>query len=207
MARYTGPTARRWRRIGQIPPDGSGTAVTRRNFPPGQHGLRRGAKLSEFGQQLQEKQKAKYTYGLLERQFANYYRKADRQYGITGENLMRMLECRLDNVVFRLGLATTRAQARQLVNHGHVFVSGRKIDIPSYQVSEQEQISFAGGYRKQFEQDLVNKNIELDTIDQSVPDWLSLNKSTLTGNVVAMPSRLDIDASINEQLIVEYYSR
>ncbi len=202
MARYTGPTARRWRRVGQIPPDGSGTAVARRNFPPGQHGLRRGAKLSEFGQQLREKQKAKYTYGLLERQFANLYRKADRKSGVTGENLMRMLERRLDNVVFRLGLASTRAQARQLVNHGHVLVGGAKVDIPSYQVSEGEEVSFAAGYRKQFEQDL-----DKDTLGQAVPDWLSLNKSKLTGNVVALPTRLDIDASINEQLIVEYYSR
>jgi len=202
VARYTGPTARRWRRVGQIPPDGSGTAVARRNFPPGQHGLRRGAKLSEFGQQLREKQKAKYTYGLLERQFANLYRKADRKSGVTGENLMRMLERRLDNVVFRLGLASTRAQARQLVNHGHVLVGGAKVDIPSYQVSEGEEVSFAAGYRKQFEQDL-----DKDTLGQAVPDWLSLNKSKLTGNVVALPTRLDIDASINEQLIVEYYSR
>ncbi len=203
MARYTGPTARRWRRIGQVPPDGSSTAVTRRNYPPGQHGLRRGARLSEFGTQLREKQKARYTYGLLERQFRNYYRKADRQSGITGENLMRMLELRLDNVVYRLGIAETRSQARQFVGHGHVRVNGAKVKSPSYAVSAGDEIGLADSFAKAYQE-----RVDLDALkNKDAPPWLQLNATALTGKIVAEPARLDIDATINEQLIVEFYSR
>lgn len=203
MARYTGPTARRWRRVGQIPPDGSSTAVQRRNYPPGQHGLRRAPKPSEFSQQLNEKQKAKYTYGLLERQFVNYYRKADRRQGVTGEILMQMLERRLDNVLFRLSLATTRSQARQAVTHGHVQVNGRRVDIPSYQTKPGDTVTFGDKYRQG-----LKDRIDLEALkDARVPDWLKLNPSKLSGEVVSLPTRSDIDASINEQLIVEFYSR
>ena len=203
MARYTGAKAKKWRRIGQIPPDGSGTAVTRRNYPPGQHGLRRGAKLSEFGQQLHEKQKAKYTFGLLERQFANYYRKADQQSGVTGENLMRLLELRLDNVIYRLGLTQTRQQARQLVSHGHALVNGKKVGIPSYQVRPDDKITLAERFRKGLAERLDEDALK----DHDAPDWLALDAKNLAGTVRNIPERAQLEASINEQLIVEYYSR
>lgn len=203
MARYTGPTARRWRRLGQVPPDGSGTAVTRRNYPPGQHGLRRGAKVSEYGTQLREKQKAKYTYGILERQFINYYRKADAKTGVTGDNLMQLLEQRLDNVVFRLALGETRAQARQTVTHGHVLVNGKKVDIPSYSVSIGEEITLSERFAKGFKE-----RVEVETLKGAqVPDWLELDPKQPSGKVRALPTRSDIEATINEQLIIEYYSR
>lgn len=203
MARYTGPTAKRWRRIGQMPPDGSGTAVGRRNYPPGQHGLRRGGKLSEFATQLREKQKARYTYGLLERQFRNYYRKADRQSGVTGENLMRMLELRLDNVVFRLGLTETRSEARQLVTHGHVLVNGKKVKSPSFAVPEGEVISFSEKFAKGYKE-----RTDLDALkSKGTPGWLTLDAVKLSGKIVSEPGRADIDAAVNEQLIVEFYSR
>jgi len=203
VARYTGPKARRWRRLGQVPPEGVAITVSRRNFPPGQHGLRRGAKLSEFGQQLHEKQKAKYTYGILERQFAGYYRKADKQTGVTGENLMRMLEVRLDNVVYRLGLAASRHQARQLVTHGHVRVNDRKVSIPSASVSVGDQVAFTEKYRV-----VAKEKIDLEALKQApIPDWLQLNVKELSGSVLAEPARVEMDNTINEQLIVEYYSR
>lgn len=203
MARYTGPTAKRWRRLGQIPSDGSTTAVQRRNYPPGQHGLRRRSKVSEFGQQLAEKQKAKYTFGILERQFAGYYRKADKKAGVTGENLMLMLECRLDNVIYRLGLAETRAQARQVVTHGHVKINDRKVDIPSYQVSPGEEITFADRYRSGLKERLDPETLK----NYPVPDWLQLNQKSLQGTVRVLPTRTEMESTINEQLIVEYYSR
>lgn len=203
VARYTGPKARQWRRIGQVPPDGSGTAVSRRQYPPGQHGLRRGAKLSEFGQQLHEKQKAKYTYGLLERQFLNYYQKADQASGVTGENLMRLLEMRLDNILYRLGLAKTRQQARQAVTHGHILVNGQKVDIPSCQLKPNDQISLAKRYHGK-----MADRLDLEALpDAPVPDWLALDEKKLTGTVRSIPERAELEASINEQLIVEYYSR
>lgn len=203
MARYTGPTAKRWRRIGQMPPDGSGTAVGRRNYPPGQHGLRRGAKLSEFATQLREKQKARYTYGLLERQFRNYYRKADRRSGVTGEILMRMLELRLDNVVFRLGLTETRSEARQLVTHGHVLVDGKRVKSPSFAVSAGETISFSEKFGKGYKE-----RTDMDALkSKGSPGWLKLDAPKLAGKVLSEPGRTDIDAAVNEQLIVEFYSR
>ena len=205
MARYTGPKARRWRRLGATPADGSLTAVQRRNYPPGQHGLRRGAKLSEFGTQLQEKQKAKYTYGLLERQFRRYYREADKQSGMTGENLMKLLELRLDNVVYRLGLAMSRAQARQAVTHGHIKVNGQKLDIPSAAVKPEDTIELSDAYRKSLsDRQEQNKEAVKET---DVPNWLKLDSKALTGQVLQVPERSDIDAAINEQLIVEFYSR
>ena len=203
MARYTGPKAKKWRRIGQIPPDGTGTAVSRRNYPPGQHGLRRGAKLSEFGQQLHEKQKAKYTYGLQERQFANYYRKADQLSGVTGENLLRLLERRLDNVLYRLGLSQTRQQGRQTVTHGHVLINDKKVDIPSFQVSEGDKITLAERYRK----GLAERVDEEELKGHEAPDWLALDAKNFAGTVRSLPERAELEASINEQLIVEYYSR
>lgn len=205
MARYTGPKARRWRRLGATPSDGSLTAVQRRNYPPGQHGLRRGAKLSEYGTQLQEKQKAKYTYGLLERQFRRYYREADKQSGMTGENLMKKLELRLDNVVYRLGLSPSRAGARQAVTHGHVKVNGKKLDIPSAATKPEDTIELSDTYRKALTaRQEENKESVKET---DVPNWLKLDSKALTGQVLSVPERSDIDAAINEQLIVEFYSR
>lgn len=205
MARYTGPKARRWRRLGATPSDGSATAVQRRNYPPGQHGLRRGAKLSEYGTQLQEKQKAKYTYGLLERQFRRYYREADQQAGMTGENLMKLLELRLDNVVYRLGLAASRAQARQAVSHGHVLVNGKKLDIPSAAVKAEDTIELSDAYRKALAE---RREQDKEAVKEAeVPSWLKLDSKALTGQVLSTPERSDIDAAINEQLIVEFYSR
>ncbi|MSU76289.1 30S ribosomal protein S4 [Patescibacteria group bacterium] len=205
MARYTGPKARRWRRIGATPSDGTLTAVQRRNYPPGQHGLRRGAKLSEYGTQLQEKQKAKYTYGLLERQFRRYYREAEKQSGMTGENLMKKLELRLDNVVYRLGLAATRAQARQAVTHGHVKVNGKKLDIPSAATKTDDQISLSDTFKKALE--THREEHKETTNDTDVPSWLKLDSKALTGQVRSEPARSDIGAAVNEQLIVEFYSR
>jgi small subunit ribosomal protein S4 len=205
MSRYTGPKAKRWRRIGQVPADGSATAVQRRTYPPGQHGLRRRAKLSEYAQQLHEKQKARYTYGLQERQFANYYREADASRGVTGVVLMQILELRLDNVVFRLGLAKTRGQARQIVSHGHVRVNGKKVTIPSYRVSEKDAIALSDSYTKTVAKSRGDE--EESEFEVTVPDWLSADQKKLTGTVLAVPDREQIDASINEQLIVEYYSR
>lgn len=205
MARYTGPKARRWRRIGQTPSDGSATAVQRRNYPPGQHGLRRGAKLSEYGTQMHEKQKAKYTYGLLERQFRRYYREADKKSGMTGENLMKSLELRLDNVVYRLGLAASRAQARQAVSHGHVKVNGRKVDIPSAAVKPEDKIELSDAYRKALAE---RREQDKEAVKEAeVPSWLKLDSKALTGQVLQVPERSEIDAAINEQLIVEFYSR
>lgn len=203
MARYTGPKARRWRRLGQVPSDGTATVVQRRNYPPGQHGLRRRSKLSEYAVQLREKQKAKYTYGLLERQFSNYYRKADRDPGVTGEILMKSLELRLDNVVFRLGVAASRDQARQAVVHGHVRVNDQKVDRPSYEVGEGDEITIS----KKLVAVLKTRLDEEAIKGLITPDWLSLDPKTLHGKVVSVPARSDIDATINEQLIVEYYSR
>jgi small subunit ribosomal protein S4 len=203
MARYTGPTARRWRRLGATPPDGSGVAVQRRNYPPGQHGLRRGAKQSEYGTQLKEKQKAKYTYGVLEKQFRRYYGIAARKDGMTGENLMRLLELRLDNVIFRLGLAATRAQARQTVSHGHVKVNGQKVDIPSYEVSEGDEIALTDKLKK-----VVEARGDKDAATEvNVPIWLKLDAKSLNVKVLSAHKRSEIDAAINEQLIVEFYSR
>lgn len=206
MSRYIGPKAKRWRRIGQIPADGTATSVQRRTYPPGQHGLRRRAKLSEYAQQLHEKQKARYTYGLQERQFANYYRKADAANGVTGTLLMQMLERRLDNVIFRLGFAASRGQSRQMVSHGHVRVNGQKVDIPSYQVSAEDEIRLSDAYTKTVAK-LRGDDEEAETETAAVPDWLSADQKKLTGTVIALPDRTQIDASINEQLIVEYYSR
>ncbi len=203
MARYTGPVAKVWRRIGQIPPDGSTPAVQRRAYPPGQHGLKRQGKLSEYGQQLREKQKAKYTYGVLERQFANYYKEADRQSGVTGENLMRLLEMRLDNVVFRLGIVPTRRQARQMVNHGHVLVNGAKLSIPSAQVSVGDKVEFSKKYQTMLENTLDPEALK----GANQPAWINFDPKKFSATVLSEPQRIDIDGTINEQLIVEYYSR
>jgi small subunit ribosomal protein S4 len=208
MARYTAAVCRLCRRSGdKLMLKGSRCfttkcALDRRGKPPGQQ-LTRRRRLSDRGLQLREKQKARYTYGVLERQFRRFFAEAARQSGITGENLLVLLEKRLDNVVYRLGFADSRSQARQLVQHGHIMVNGRKTDIPSYLVKEGDTISWKESstkteYYKQLVQSIESKVI---------PNWLSLDKEKLTGRVSSLPTPDDIEAKFEWQSIVEYYSR
>src|SRR5690606_34340666 len=178
-------------------------AIERRGYPPGQHGQRRGRKIVGYGIQLREKQKVKRIYGVLERQFRLYFQEADRGKGITGETLLQILERRLDNVVFSLGMASSRAQARQLVRHGHVTVDGRKTTIPSYQVKAGQTVAIREGSRTNPQ---IKASLE-SAAGRGVPDWLTLDADNFTGKVQALPSREDIKLPIQEQLIVELYSR
>jgi small subunit ribosomal protein S4 len=178
-------------------------AVERRNFPPGQHGTRRGRRTLGYGLQLREKQKVKRIYGVLEAQFRNYFSEADRRKGITGENLLVMLERRLDNVVYSLGFAASRAQARQFVRHGHVQVDRRKITIPSYQVKAGQSLSVKESSRKN---PLIRSSVETAR-GRGVPEWLELDAENTSGKVLRLPLREDIKLPIQEQLIVELYSR
>ncbi len=179
--------------------------VSRRPYAPGDHGkkgqFRR--KVSDYGLQLREKQKARWFYGLLEAQFRRYFEEAERQKGVTGVNLLRLLEQRLDNVVYRLGFGTSRPQARQLVRHGHIEVNGRKVNIPSYQVKPGDVIAVRERSRRLGEFSDLSKALE----QHAVPDWLSLDAARLSGRVVSAPSREAIDIPLREQLIVEFYSR
>jgi small subunit ribosomal protein S4 len=180
--------------------------LNKRPDPPGQHGAaaRRRA-LSDYGAQLREKQKAKFIYGVLERQFRRLFEQAARRSGVTGEYLLSLLERRLDNVVYRLGFATTRAQARQLVNHGHIVVDGRKTNIPSYTVKVGQVIAVRPQSRSRtYFKNLVDSGV---LNKHRAPEWLRLNPAELSGTVVALPRREDAEAGINEQLIVEFYSR
>ena len=175
-------------------------AVERRSYPPGEHGRGR-IKQSEYLLQLREKQKARRYYGILEKQFRNYYEKAAKAQGITGEALLRMLETRLDNVVYRLGFAASRAQARQLVRHGHFHVNGRRVNIPSYQVRPDDIVSLkAGSPAEQVVRDATD-------LTASVASWLQADHDNLTGKVLKLPERTDIDTPVQEQLIVELYSK
>lgn len=203
MARYTGPRAKLSRRFG-VALFGPSKALERRNFPPGQHGLRAGRKKkSDYSVALGEKQKLRFQYGVLEKQFRGYYEEAASRRGITGEILLQLLETRLDNVCYRLGYGNTRAAARQLVNHGHVLVNDQKVDIASYQVSPGDKIKIGG---KPSAQQLALRMMDLT---QSVPlvDWLTLDRESMIGTVERVPERSDIDPLVNEQLIVELYSR
>jgi small subunit ribosomal protein S4 len=177
-------------------------AIERRNYPPGQHGLNRG-KLTPYGVQLREKQKAKRIYGVLESQFRTYFQEADRRKGITGENLLVMLERRLDNVVYSLGFAASRAQARQFVRHGHVLVDGKKITIPSFQVRAGQAVTVKEASRKN---PLIRSCVETAR-GRGVPEWLELDAENVSGRVLRLPTREDIKLPIQEQLIVELYSR
>jgi small subunit ribosomal protein S4 len=204
MARYTGPKVKISRRLGvNIFENEKGRrALERRPYPPGEHGRSRRRQASEYAGQLQEKQKAKYIYGLLERQFANLYKEASRREGVTGENLMRYLEQRLDNVVFRSKWASTRPQARQFVNHGMVDVNGRRVDIPSYRVRKGDVISLRDKARSMI---VIRHN--LDTSDAIVPAWLETGDGGFSVTVVDLPRRDQIDVPVREQLIVELYSK
>ena len=211
MARYTDAVCKLCRREGEklflkgercFSPK---CAIERRPYIPGQHGkkgtFRR--KMSDFGIQLREKQKARRIYGVLERQFRKYFEEAQRTPGLTGENLLATLERRLDNVVYRLGFADSRPQARQVVNHGHVYVNGRKLDIPSALVSEGDVITVRPHSRENEYFKIMAETLGT----KAVPSWLTVNAGEMSGRITAMPGRGDIDSTINEQLIVEYYSR
>ncbi|MEX0673225.1 MAG: 30S ribosomal protein S4, partial [Gaiellaceae bacterium] len=174
--------------------------IERRSYPPGEHGRGR-IKQSEYLLQLREKQKARRYYGLLEKQFRTYYAKAARKSGITGENLLRMLETRLDNVVYRLGFAASRAQARQIVRHGHFHVNGRRVNIPSYQCKPDDVITIAAGSKAE---QVVRDATDLTA---SVPAWLQADHDNLTGKLLKWPERAEIDAPVQESLIVELYSK
>jgi small subunit ribosomal protein S4 len=176
--------------------------VEKRHTPPGQHTSSR-RKVSEYSLQLREKQKVRFAYGILERQFKRHFAEAERRPGLTGENLLQILEMRLDNVVYRLGFAESRRQARQVVQHGHITVNGRKAAIPSYQVKAGNVIAWKEGSSKLASYQAVAKDIESKTI----PGWLSLDREKLEGRVVAMPSRSDLESTIDERLIVAFYSR
>ena len=201
MARYTGPKTKIARRFGE-PIFGEDKVLAKRNYPPGQHGNNKRRKLSEYGTQLKEKQKAKYTYGVLEKQFRNLFDKAARKEGVTGELLLQMLECRLDNVVYRLGIARTRAAARQLVLHRHITVNGGVVNIPSYSVKPGEVVA------------VREKSKSLEVIEDALAGfnhskypWIEWEEGVKGGKMLHLPQREDIPENIKEQLIVELYSK
>ncbi|MBO6576453.1 MAG: 30S ribosomal protein S4 [Rhodothermales bacterium] len=200
MARYRGPKQKIARRFKE-PIFGPSKALERKPNPPGQHGRGRRPKESEYAIQLKEKQKAKYTYGLLERQFRRLFEKAARKKGVTGENLLRFLEARLDNTVFRLGFARTRRQARQLVTHGHVTVNGQVLNIPSAQLRSGDLVSLRPKSRN-----LIVVQDSVKSTRRSFP-WLEVDRNALTGKFLDYPNREDIPENIKEQLIVELYSK
>ncbi len=202
MARQTGPKNKLARRAGvDLGLKTNPVKLGRRlNIPPGQHGRKGSKKLSEYGVQLREKQKMKWTYGVMEKQFRKYYELATKQTGETGVELFRLLECRLDNVVYRLGLAPTRAAARQLVSHGHVTVDSHKVDRPSFQVAVGQSIGIGEKASK-----IPAIAGMLEDKNKNMPKWLE--RQGLIGHVKAMPERTDVDADVNEHLVVEYYSR
>ena len=201
MARYTGPKTKIARKFGE-PIYGPDKVLSKKNYPPGQHGVNRRRKTSEYGMQLREKQKAKYTYGVLEKQFRNMFEKAQHSKGITGEVLLQLLESRLDNIVFRLGLAPTRDGARQLVSHRHITVDGRVVNIPSYSVKQGQLV----GVRERSKSLEVIANA-LSGFNHTKYPWIEWEQSSLCGKLLHLPERADIPENIKEQLIVELYSK
>ncbi|MYR08816.1 30S ribosomal protein S4 [Gordonia sp. SID5947] len=201
MARYTGPATKKSRRL-RVDLIGGDQAFERRPYPPGQHGRSR-IKESEYLQQLQEKQKARFTYGVMEKQFRRYYEEANRRNGKTGDELLKILETRLDNVVYRAGLARTRRQARQMVTHGHLTVNGVNVDVPSYRVSQYDIIDV----RPKSLQTVPFQIAKEIQGDRPVPGWLQVVPSTLRILVHNVPERAQIDVPLTEQLIVEFYSK
>ena len=201
MARYTGPKTKIARKFGE-PIFGPDKVLSKKNYPPGQHGNTRKRKTSEYGIQLREKQKAKYTYGVLEKQFSNMFEKASRSKGITGEVLLQLLESRLDNLVFRFGMAPSRAAARQLVSHRHVVVDGKVVNIPSYSVKPGQII----GVREKSKSMEVIENA-LSGFNHSKYPWIEWDLSSKSGKYLHIPERADIPENIKEQLIVELYSK
>lgn len=209
MANYNGPVCRLCRREGEklfLKGErcySDKCAVAKRTFPPGQHGQRRRGKISDYGTQLREKQKARRIYGVMEKQFRRYFKAANRSKGVTGERLLQLLELRLDNVVYRLGFADSRNQARQLVNHGHFSVNGRKVDIPSYSVKENDEIAV----RESSRNSAYFKNLSEVLGDRRLPEWLTLDAANFAGRVIRLPEREELDIPVQEHHIVEMYSR
>jgi len=209
MARYTGPVSRLCRREGTklflkgTKCTSDRCPIEKRNFPPGQHGKDRKAKIVGYGLQLHEKQKAKRIYFTLEGQFRQYYEKANRAQGVTGDLLIQQLERRLDNVAYRLGFAISRRQARQIVRHGHIQVNGRKVNIPSYQVNAGDEIALRDAAKKLI---IVEQATQFAAANP-IPVWLEVNYENLSGRVLSLPKRKDVALPINEQLIVELYSK
>lgn len=212
MARYIGPVCRLCRREGEklfLKGERCYTpkcAMERRAYPPGQHGRQTqwgGNRESDYGKQLRAKQKARRVYGVLERQFRRYYKDALKRPGLTGENLLKILETRLDNVIYRMGFASSRAQARQMVSHGHFIVNGYRSNVPSMQIKPGDSIQLREGSR--------SKTLFKELVDiaetKNIPDWIKRDTKKLTGEITRLPERAEIDANLNEQLIVEYYSR
>ena len=209
MATYRGPVCRLCRREGlKLYLKGErcfkeSCAIEKRNFPPGQHGKNRRSKISGYGLQLREKQKVRSIYGVLERQFQNYFEKASRQKGVTGENLLAMLERRLDNAVYRLGFASSRAQSRQLVGHGHILVNSSKVNIPSFQIQQGDIVSV-----KEKSQKVSNIAAAVEMVGgRGVPDWLELDSLNYSGKVLTLPKRDNVNLPVQERMIVEFYSK
>lgn len=201
MSRYTGPSWRVSRRLG-VSLSGTGKELARRPYAPGDHGRDRHGKLSEYGTQLREKQKLRFMYGMTERQFANLFVRAGKiKEGTHGANFMALLERRLDNMVYRLGLATTRRQARQLVNHGHITVDGKRVDIPSYEVEPGQVISL-----RERSKDLQIVKEALEAVVGRVP-FVNFDENKMEGTLVRLPDREELDANIDEALVVEFYNR
>ena len=200
MARYTGPAYKKSRRLGFSTLE-NGKELAKRPYAPGQHGQDRRKKLSEYGIQMQEKQKVRILYGLNEKQFRRTFESASKMKGIAGENLLVLLESRLDNMVYRLGMARTRRSARQIVNHGHILVNGKKVDIPSYTTKVGDVISV--------KENSKNHPAIIDSLEQNrtVPAFLEMDKKNLTGKYLRTPERTELNPEINEQLIVEFYNR
>lgn len=210
MARMLEPSCRQCRREGVklfLKGDkcqGAKCTLVKRNYIPGQHGLSRRSKMSDYNMQLREKQKVKRIYGILEKQFRNYFERADRKEGVTGEHLLQLLETRLDNIVYRLGFASSRKQARQLVSHDHFCVDGKKVNIPSYQLKPGQVVSVI---KESAKNEKIVGMFETQTKKTDVPSWLKYDSKKLSGELIALPSRLELDSDINEQLIVELYSK
>ncbi|MCI2790650.1 MULTISPECIES: 30S ribosomal protein S4 [Staphylococcus] len=200
MARFRGSSWKKSRRL-EISLSGTGKELEKRPYAPGQHGPNQRKKMSEYGLQLREKQKLRYLYGMTERQFRNTFELAGKQHGVHGENFMQLLAARLDAVVYSLGLARTRRQARQLVSHGHIEVDGGRVNIPSYTLKPGQEISVR---EKSQKLDVINESVEINNF---VPEYLEFDSDNLTGKFVRIPERSELPAEINEQLIVEYYSR
>ncbi|MBI5384973.1 MAG: 30S ribosomal protein S4 [Verrucomicrobia bacterium] len=203
MARYTGPRVRISRRFG-LPIFGPSKYLERRQYGPGVHGPKSRRKHTDYALGLMEKQKFRYFYGLLERQFRGVYEKALKRRGVTGEQMLQILETRLDNVVYHLGLANTRPQARQMVNHGHIKVNGRKVSIPSFALKVNDVIEVVD---KSASKQMAMKSLESGGASRVAPDWLALDKNALKGVVMRIPTRDEIQPIANEQAVVEFYSR
>ncbi|WCJ59587.1 30S ribosomal protein S4 [Fontisphaera persica] len=202
MAHYTGPRVRISRRF-KTPIFGPSKYLERRQYGPGVHGPKARRKVTEYALGLIEKQKLRYYYGLQERQFRGVYEKALRRRGVTGEQMLQLLECRLDNVVYHLGFAPTRPAARQMVTHGHIRVNGRKVNIPSYTLKVNDEIEVRN---HNVSRQMATRNLEMST-SRAVPDWLALEKDNFKGRVMRIPTRDEIQPIANEQAVVEFYSR